>query len=323
MKLEKNNDKSLLFSCTEIPDVFFSEYLEKLSPTSCKVYNYLLYITKHSNDFELNDISKHTNIPITDLQEAFTELEESGLIVKLPNGYTLTNLQEQQLSKIYSPKITSSVEDIQRISENNKHSKTIEQINNLFFDGVMTSTWSTAIDLWFNKYGFSDEVMIALFNYAQENTSKINTSYVQTIADAWSKDGVKTFDDLERIEQQKEKSNKINKEIAKSLGLKRNLMPHEEEFVQKWVNEYGFSLEIIQEALKKSSSISTINFKYFDTILTDWHSKELITLDEIKTYVDSQKETAKKTKQIEKKTTQYNYTQSTFDNLNFNDLYEN
>ena len=321
MKLEKNNDKALLFSCTELPDVFFNEYLTNLSSNSCKVYLYLLYITKHNNDFEINDIAKFLNLPIADVQSSFKELEDLNLLIKLPNGYTIADLQEQHLTKIYSPKVTSDVNDIKRLNDNNERTKSIKLINDTFFDGVMNASWSTAIDLWFNKYGFSEEVMIALFNYAQENTPKLNTAYLQTVAEAWSKDGIKTFDDLERVEIQKEKLNKAYKEISKKLGLKRNLTSFESDFVHKWLNDYGYSIEIIEEALKKAGSISTINFKYFDTILTDWHDKELVTLDEIQNYTASKKEQTKKVKQIEKKTIDYNYTQSTFDNLN--DLYEN
>ena len=42
MKLEQN-DKSMLFSNTEIPDVFFSEYLSSANGDYIKVYLYILF----------------------------------------------------------------------------------------------------------------------------------------------------------------------------------------------------------------------------------------------------------------------------------------
>ena len=42
MKLEQN-DKSLLFSSTEIPDVFFTEYLPSMNGDFIKVYFYILF----------------------------------------------------------------------------------------------------------------------------------------------------------------------------------------------------------------------------------------------------------------------------------------
>ncbi len=321
MKINFSNDNSLLFSSTSIPDVFFSNTLPKISADSTKVYLYLLYYAKNDNNVELDSISKNINLSLAQIQDAFSELEENNLIIKLPNGYTIANLQEQYLNKVYAPKVTSSVEDIKRINENSERAKSTETINNLFFDGVMNSTWSTAIDLWYNKYGFSEEVMIALFNYAKENTPNINTAYVQTIAESWHKDGIKTFDDLEKVEIQKEKNSKVYKQIATTLGLKRNLINDETAYIQKWTNDYGYNIDIIEEALKKAGSLTHLNFKYFDTILTDWHEKGLITLDDIQSYKSSKKDQASKIKQIEKKAIDYNYTQSSFDNID--DIYEN
>ena len=41
MKLEQN-DKSMLFSNTQLPDVFFTEYLSQLSSDCVKIYLYLI-----------------------------------------------------------------------------------------------------------------------------------------------------------------------------------------------------------------------------------------------------------------------------------------
>ena len=42
MKLEQN-EKNLLFSYTELPDVFFTEYLSMASGDNIKVYLYILF----------------------------------------------------------------------------------------------------------------------------------------------------------------------------------------------------------------------------------------------------------------------------------------
>ena len=115
MKINFNNDNSLLFSSTNVPDVFFTDNIQNLSSDSVKVYLYLLYYAKHDDNIELDSISKNINLPITQIQNAFSELEETNLIVKPPNGYTITNLPEQHLNKIYAPKVTSSVDDINKL----------------------------------------------------------------------------------------------------------------------------------------------------------------------------------------------------------------
>ena len=71
--------------------------------------------------------------------------------------------------------------------------------------------------------------------------------------------------------------------------------------------------------LKNASSKNKIRFDYIDTLLTDWHKKDLRTVDEVNTYLQSLKEKDTRAKQVQK--VAFEYTQSTFDNLE--SLYEN
>ena len=86
--------------------------------------------------------------------------------------------------------------------------------------------------------------------------------------------------------------------------------------------EYKFTsvkTEQIDIALKNASSKNKIRFDYIDTLLTDWHKKDLRTVDEVNTYLQSLKEKDTRAKQVQK--VAFEYTQSTFDNLE--SLYEN
>ena len=81
MKLEQN-DKSLLFSETTIPDIFFSEYLSELPSDYLKIYLYLIFLSKYGKDIKLNDLSKKLNIPLNGINNGFKFLEDHGLILK-------------------------------------------------------------------------------------------------------------------------------------------------------------------------------------------------------------------------------------------------
>ena len=52
MKLEQN-EKSLLFSETTIPDIFFSEYLSEIPGNYLKIYLYLMFLSKYGKDIKL------------------------------------------------------------------------------------------------------------------------------------------------------------------------------------------------------------------------------------------------------------------------------
>ena len=216
MKLE-NKDTSMLFSYTEIPDIFFTEYMSEANGDFIKVYLCLVFLTKYEKDIKLNDLSKKLNIPLQTIQVALNYWEEKGILIKKVNGYILNDLREIELNKLYSPNLTLSKEDIKKNEDSKYRAKAIECINNMYFQGVMSPAWYSDIDLWFKKYEFDEQVMISLFEYCF-NKSALHKNYVKTVADAWSKNNVKTYEDLEVYSSKQDALNKLKKDIAKKLG---------------------------------------------------------------------------------------------------------
>ena len=319
MKLEKN-DKSIIFSLTPIPDVFFTEYLSEANGDYIKVYLCLLFLTKYDKDIKLNDLSKKLNIPLSSIQAALTFWEEKGVITKKVNGYILNDLQEIELHKLYSPNLTLSPEDIKKTEDSQYRAKAIECINNTYFQGVMSPAWYSDIDLWFKKYNFDEQVMISLFDYCF-NKSALHKNYVKTVADAWNKNGIRTYDELEGYYQRYEKLNKIKKDIAKKLGRYSPLTQFEDAMIEKWVVDFNYSLDLINIALKKTTSKVNPSFDYLDKLISDWHERNLKTPEQVTEFLEEMKQKKKNIKQLEKKTNYNNYEQRNYDNLD--NLYAN
>lgn len=319
MKLEAK-EKSVLFSSTEIPDIFFTEYMQQANGDFIKVYFYMVFLSNHKDDININDLSKSLALPFPTVQDAIKYWEEQGLLVKKPTGYSLANIQELELSKLYNPRVSSSPEEMKKTEQSKERAHAIECINEQCFQGVMNPTWYTDIDMLFNKYGFDEQVMLALFNYAYEKRA-LHINYITTVADGWYKCNIKTFDDLDNYFAKREKLNVLNKEIANKLRLNRALTSFEEEYVEKWNQEYGYGIDIINLALQRSINTNNAGFSYFDKILTDWHNKEYTTVSDVQNHLNSATEKKTKTKKIENATNDFEFTQSTFDNLSF--LYDN
>ncbi len=320
MKLEQN-DKSMLFSNTEMPDVFFTEYLSSANGDYIKVYLYILFLSKYDKDIKINDLSKKLALPLRTIQEAFKYWEEAGVLIKKHTGYILVNLQEVELLKLYSPKLTSSPEDIKKNAKNQYRAKAIENINNQFFQGIMSPSWYSDIDMWFKKYNFDEQVMLALFNYCFDH-SALHRNYIQVVADSWYKNNIRSFSDLDKYYEKQEKISSVKKSIIKKLGLNRNLTVYEDAYVEKWTIDYGYSLDIIEIALKKTTSKSNISFEYLNKIISDWHDRNLKTATEIQEYIQMSKQKQENIKDMKKQVSNYNNSnQRTYDN--FDNLYAN
>ena len=314
MKLEQS-DLSLLFSSTNLPDIFFTEYLSQISGDALKVYLYMTFLAKYNKDIRLNDLSKKLELPLKTIQDSIKYLEEQTLITRKNTGYILNNIQEIELHKLYNPKVTSSPEELEKISQNKHRAKAIDSINNQFFQGIMSPSWYSDIDLCLKKYSFDEEVMIALFQYCF-NRSALHRNYIQTVAEAWFKNDIKTYNDLDKYYQKQEKLNTLQKTISKKLGLTRHLSQYEEGYIEKWNIDYGYNLDVIELALKKTTSKANPNFDYLDKLLTDWHDRNFKTTNDVQNFLLQMKEKNKNIKTLEKNTGYSNYDQRNYNDLN-------
>ena len=319
MKLE-NADLSSLFSTTLLPDIFFSEYLSEASGDFIKVYLYMVFLSKYDKDIKINDMSKKLVLPVKTIQDAVKYWEDQGLITKKNTGYIINNMQEIELHKLYKPKTALSAEQLQKSAQNQNRAKAIEYINNKYFSGLMPTTWYPEIELWFKKFNFDEEVMIALFGYCFER-SALHKNYVQTVAEAWNKNNIKTFNDLDIYYEKQEKLNIIVKTISKKLGLNRGLTQYEYAYIEKWNIDFGYGLDIIEIALKRTTSKANPSFDYLDKLLTDWHDRGFKTPDAINNFLAEMKQKNKNVKSLEKSTGYDKYEQRTYDNLD--NLYAN
>lgn len=319
MKLEQN-EKPLLFSETTIPDIFFSEHLSELPSDYLKIYMYMIFLSKYGKDIKLNDLSKKLNIPLKIINDGIKFLETNNLITKKTTGYIIVDLQEATLHNLYTPNLTMSKEKVAQTAKNQSRSKAIEHINNMYFQGIMGPSWYNDIDIWFRKYEFDEQVMITLFDYCFKR-SALHRNYVQTVAEAWYSNKVKTWSDLDKYYEKQESLNKLKKSIAKKLGKHNGLTQYEEAYIENWVLNFGYNMDIIEIALKRTTFKQNPTFEYINNIITDWHDRNLKTPSEINAFIEQRKKQAKNTKDLKTQVSKANYEQRNYDNLDF--LYAN
>ena len=228
-------------------------------------------------------------------------------------------MQEQTLNKLYKPNLTMSPEKVADIAQNKARAKIIEHINNTYFSGIMGPSWYNNIDIWLTKYNFDDQVLISLFDYCFRR-SALNMKYVQTVAEAWGSNKIQTWEDLDSYYQKQDALVKIKKTIAKKLG-KQTLTQYEEAYIEKWLLDYGYNLNIIEIALKRSVYKSNPTFEYFNNIITNWHERGLKTPEEVYAFIEQREKQRKDTKQLEKQVNKASYEQRQYTNLSF--LYAN
>ena len=319
MKLEQN-DKSIMFSTTEIPDIFLSNNIGMVPGDYLKIYLYLVYLSKYNMDININDLSKKLALSINVMNEGMKYLEKEGFILRKPTGFVVVDLKEKTLHELYILKMQSSQEKIEKNAQNKQRIKLVEYLNNKYFQGIMGPTWYTDIDTWMDKYGFDEQVMINLFDYCYSK-SALHKNYVQVVAESWGLNKVKNLDNLENYYREQEKLMKMKKDIAKKLGRRSGLTQYEEAYIETWINEYKYDMSIIEIALKQTTSRANASFEYINNMIKDWNERNLRTPAQVSQFLEERKQKNKKTKEINKQVKKENFEQREYSNLSF--LYAN
>ncbi len=319
MKLE-HSEKRMMFSNTIVPDIFFSEYLGNMPGDYLKIYLYLVFLSKYSKEVKVNDLSKNLSLPVNVIGEGIKYLEENKLILRKPQGYVILDLQENMLNELYKPNIKTSPEKIAENAENKERIKLVEYLNNKYFQGVMGPTWYNDIDTWFEKFGFDKQVMISLFDYCFKK-SALHRNYVKAVAEAWGLNNIKDLNDLESYYMEQDRINKIKKSIAKKLGKHSGLTQYEEAYIEKWVNDFKYNMDIIEIALKRTTLRSNVSFEYLNNVITDWNDRNLRTPTQVVEFLEKRKQQNKDKKELTQKVKKESFEQREYSNLNF--LYAN
>ena len=108
--------------------------------------------------------------------------------------------------------------------------------------------------------------------------------------------------------------------IAKKLG-KQTLTQYEEAYIENWVLDFGYDMNIIEIALKRTTYKQNPTFEYINSIITDWHERNLKTPDQVEAFIEQRNKQNKDLKEMKSKVSKANYEQRQYSNLDF--LYAN
>lgn len=316
--------KSILYSDTLLPDIFITEYMSSMDSQYIKIYIYCLFLSKHGKHASAEQLSKKLEIGIDKVKDGLLYLESVGIITKTKTGMQIHDLKEKEIKKIYRMKTTSSPEEAAQSSERNKkRNNIVAAINNSFFQGLMSPSWYTDIDAWFDRYEFEEDVMYALFKQSYDHKG-LSKQYIIKVADNWCNKGIKNSFDLDRYFVEYQKLREIKQKISKKLKLNRVLTEYEQEYVEKWVEQYNFNFEIIDLSLRKTTSKTNPNFQYINSLLTDWYKKELKTKEDIAAYIKNRSQNAVKTQSDKPSIPQReNFQQRKHDDSHYNNFFNN
>ena len=162
--------------------------------------------------------------------------------------------------------------------KNSDEVKWLLNIIEIYLDRLIKPMDLQLIMYLYESLGFSPELIMYLYEYCVSKNKK-NPSYIEAVALSWAEEEIDT---VEKAEAATVLYNSNYNAVNKAFGLNRSPGNVEKQFINKWLNKFGFTIEIIVEACNRTILMTQKpDFKYTDKILENWFKKDVKELSQV------------------------------------------
>lgn len=268
---------------TCVPDDFIENYMPLANGDYVKIYLYLLHCVKSDKMLSVSSLADLFQCTENDIKRALKYWESKQLLIMEENAYGELTALSLTDAVSNAPAQPTAVPVIETVAVPEKHSysatetkafKEQGEIKQLLFvceqyiGKQLTRTDLETLLYFYEQLHFSTDLIEYLVEYSVSK-NKRSLRYMETVALEWHKKGIST------VEEAKLDSKPFAKEcyqVLKALGINNHdPLPTEVAYVNRWMKEYGFSIDIILEACNRTiMQIHKPKFEYVDGILKAW-----------------------------------------------------
>lgn len=307
------HDHRLSRNQTILPDVFLDEYMPNADGTALKVYLYLIrqaHAQERTADF--SGILSLLSITEEELDSALSFWEQAGLLSftfrkergkeRIQNIELLRILplsenkgaqqlfeknksaessdpEEEPLKAAAPPKNPELSADRMKALESNSEARQILFITEQYLGKPLSRTDMRRILYLYDELHFSLDLIDYLIEYCVAKGKK-SLNYIETVGLAWHRQGIRT---PEAAKAAVNLAGSQHYQIFKFFGIRsHDPVPAEIQLMDKWLKDYGFSSEIIEEAARRTlEKTGNPSLPYADRILSDWAKEKVHRMDDI------------------------------------------
>ena len=145
---------------------------------------------------------------------------------------------------------------------------------------TLTPTETRKILFFYDELHMSVDLIDYLIEYCVGRDHR-SIRYIETVAMSWKEEGITT------VEMAKDSTARYGKDyftILKFMGItNRNPVDTEIVLMNTWMKDYGFTMDLIQEACSRTVlQTGQPSFQYADKILQSWKKKEIRSLEDVR-----------------------------------------
>lgn len=287
---------------TVLSNVFIDEYMCDANDAQLKVYLYLVRQVMSGGTTDISEMADIFNYTEKDIVRALNYWEKRKVLTLVKNNegdiesvafldintlidsakvtdehVTETHKESTlprrgsiaMISMDYeSEKNNYSLDDIKALSVK-KEVKMLINVASQYFGRPLNSEEIRTLLFIYDRLAFSFDMTDYLLEYCAKH-NKCSMRVAEQVAINWYEQGISSVDAAKASAKGPDKDAYA---VMKALGKTSEPAPPELEYIGKWFGTYGFSLDIINEACKRTVMSTDKNrFQYADTILKSWYN---------------------------------------------------
>lgn len=295
-------------AATCVPNAFIDELMIGANGEFVKIYLYLLRCMNSSEGFSISKIADKLDHTEKDVRRALKYWEKMHVLqLEYDQNEQLTGiclLDSSAQTKNHAAPIPSvcasdipmpsvcalktsvpeskrptySKDQIMSFRQDESNEDLLFIIERYMGQPLSRSDYDTIL-YWYSELHFSADLIEYLVESCVDKGHK-SIRYMDKVALGWASASIHTVDEAKNADN-------IHSQtyygVMKAFGISgRKLVEFECSFISKWTNAFGFSLDIIAEACKRTiQATGQPSFQYADSILENWHKSNIHHLEDI------------------------------------------
>lgn len=293
---------------TAVSNIFIDEYMKDANDAQLKVYLYLLRMMNAQLATSVSDIADKFNHTEKDVVRALKYWEKAGLLkldfdknrnlvgihihdlnnadqaksqadvpssfIPVPSTQSAAPAAEEEPAAESAGGLGKPVYSAEQLREfkNRQNTSQLLFIAESYIGKPLTPSEMKTILYFTDVLHFSDDLIDYLLQYCVGRGKK-DFKYIEKVAVSWAEQGITTPKQAQKASSRYDKNVYA---IMNELGKNSAPTPREAEYILRWIQEYGFSNDIIFEACERTVLATDKNrFEYAERILQSWHEQNV------------------------------------------------
>jgi DnaD/phage-associated family protein len=296
---------------TIVSNLFIDEYMKDANDAQIKVFLYLLRMISAHKATSIADMADKFNYTEKDILRALKYWDKNKLLhVEYDEDKYPVGIHIRSAGKILPPEALPLIKPVLNNTNNitplpkpaepervvnifEKPSYSLDELK-AFKEAEETSQLLFVVEQYLGKtlspsdiksilfftdtLSFSGDLIDYLIQYCVERGKK-DFRYIEKVAISWAEEGITTSKQAAKAAR---KYDKIVYDVMKDLGKNNAPTKAEADYIMRWVREFGFSADIINEACNRTvMAVDNHRFVYCNKILSSWKDSNVRTKADI------------------------------------------